>query len=106
MEIDTTKSQFSFLGLKQGINKVKLLMEICSIRPVKPFKKDIRYLKEYKSVKKSPSLKRILFQRRFGILWTILITFAFTRLKKTLYWSESYKIAIIKPQRLRRTLYP
>jgi hypothetical protein len=33
----------------------------------RPYKKDIRYLKEYKSVKKLPYLQRILF--RFGILW-------------------------------------
>jgi hypothetical protein len=81
-EIDTAKvSQFSFLGLKQGIKKVKLLQVIGLYDRSRP--KDIRYLKEYKSVKKLPYLQRILFQKRFGIYGSIK-QLTFTRLAKIL----------------------
>jgi hypothetical protein len=75
----------------------------------KPYKKDIRYLKEYKSVKKLPYLQRILFKsvlEYYGSIKSNEITF--TRLAKdTLIEVESYKIADYKTSvPLWRTLYP
>jgi hypothetical protein len=69
MGIDTTKvSQFSFLGLKQGIKKVKLLQVIGCIDRSRPYK-NIRYLKEYKSVKEITIPTAYIIPKRFGILW-------------------------------------
>jgi hypothetical protein len=62
-EIDTTKvSQFSFLGFEAGYKKSEVTTGNRLYDRSRPYKKDIRYLKEYKSVKKLPYLQRILFQ--------------------------------------------
>jgi hypothetical protein len=100
-EIDTTKvSKFSFLGFEAGhkqsevTNGNRLFYDRS-----KPFKKDIRYLKEYKSVKEITIPKAYIIPKAFWNIIDLLKSnnIAFTQLKNdTLIEVESYKIADYK----------
>jgi hypothetical protein len=78
-------SQFSFLGFEAGYKKSEVTTANRFITTgLEPYKKDIRYLKEYKSVK-LPYLQRILFKsvlEYYGSIKNNEITF--TRLAKIL----------------------
>jgi hypothetical protein len=74
---------------------VKLLQVIgCITTGLDPTRKTFAILKNTSPLKKLPYLQRILFQKRFGILWIKSNEITFTVSKDTLIEVESYKIGL------------
>lgn len=100
-EIDTAKvSQFSFLGFEAGHKKSDATTgNRLFYDRSRPYKKDIRYLKEYKSVKEITIPTAYIIPKAFWNIMDLLKSnkIAFRRLEKdTLIEVESYKIADYK----------
>jgi hypothetical protein len=67
----TPKSPNFHFGFEAGHKKIEVTNEIGCSMTGQTIQKDIRYLKEYKSVKEITIPKAYIIQRRFGILWII-----------------------------------